>query len=565
MGKKLSLLTSKLIKAFEQDGFTVDQNSDVIEHDGNIGVRATHKTAVIGRTRRKKKAFYIEGDAHTQGYLIGKLAEPEIERMCTEFNYNIVFDFINIKIKDPVVRKIIGDILEDIVYLMSKRIFQDVPPQYNEEIEGMLDGCQEVHKKTKVDRESLWVLNVGFDALLSYIYTGIFPHKKIYPIKIESKHLRVPIMCNGFSAFGRDPQANANYHYLGRDFMFPTADVFQDTAAIIIRKPDNGLPTVSVAAPGMAGAIAGLNKNGVGAGLDMLPALNCDPVRPGFNSLLLTRHSIQLGGDCNQASETIVDAQRGVSWAYVLADGTNDKSCIIEAGATGDDLNFLSYADDWVVKVLKKVDPRIEDLLKTPSTPLKRGAMVRWNDYQYPGTYQIFNQALVDGYKEKHPKYAYKYNPDDFSEKGYLDKLWTEKNCPGPFYFPPQREDLANMVLVTNHQIIPEMRLCAMNDWIATIAAGNLNDIQWRYDELNKQMLTSLGKGYITYEEAKDAIDFLAPDKNYADYYNKDRKPLNQVQIRGSVSLMDLKKKTIETHYGYYSDEWIKICLNNYL
>jgi len=565
MGKKLSLHISKLIKAFDQDGFTVDQDSDVIEHDGNIGVRATHKTAVIGRTRKKKRAFYIEGDPHTSGYLMGKLAEPEIERMCTEFNDNIVFDFVNLKIKDPVVKKVIGDILEDIVYLMSKRIFHDVPPQYNEEIEGMLDGCQEVHKNTKVDRESLWVLNVGFDALLSFIYTGIFPHKKIYPIKIESKHLRVPIMCNGFAAFGIDPQTNANYHYLGRDFMFPTADVFQDTAAMIIRNPNDGLPTVSVAAPGMVGTIAGMNKNGVGVGLDMLPGSNCDPVRPGFNSLLLTRHCIQLGTDCDKASEIIVNAQRGVSWAYVLADGTNDKSCIVEAGATDDNLNFLSYADDWVVKALKKVDPRIEDLLKTPAVPLRRGAMVRWNDYQYPGTYQLFNQALVSGYKRKHPKYTYRYNPDDFSEKGYLDKLWTEKNCPGPFYFPPQREGLTNMILVTNHQIIPEMRLCAMNDWIATIAAGNLNDLQWRYDELNKQMLAALTKGYIIYQEAKNAIDFLAPDKNFPDYYNKNRKPLNQVQIRGSVSLMDLKKKTIETHYGYYSDEWIKITLNNYL
>jgi hypothetical protein len=121
------------------------------------------------------------------------------------------------------------------------------------------------------------------------------------------------------------------------------------------------------------------------------------------------------------------------------------------------------------------------------------------------------------------------------------------------------------MMLVTNHQVIPEMRLCAMNDWIATIAAGNLNDLQWRYDELNNQLLAALDKGYMTYQEAKAAIDFLAPDRQYPDYYNKDGKPLNQVQIHGSVSLMDLKAKTIETRYGYYSDEWVKITLIKYL
>ena len=78
-------------------------------------------------------------------------------------------------------------------------------------------------------------------------------------------------------------------------------------------------------------------------------------------------------------------------------------------------------------------------------------------------------------------------------------------------------------------------------------------------------MLSALGKGYITYQEAKDAIDFLAPDKKYPDYYNKEGNPLNQVQIHGSISLMDLKAKTIETHYGYSSDEWIKIRLDKYL
>jgi len=69
----------------------------------------------------------------------------------------------------------------------------------------------------------------------------------------------------------------------------------------------------------------------------------------------------------------------------------------------------------------------------------------------------------------------------------------------------------------------------------------------------------------VTYQEAKAAIDFLAPDRQYPDYYNKDGKPLDQVQVHGSVSLMDLKAKTIETRYGYYSDEWVKITLIKYL
>jgi len=563
--KKSSPLINKLIKAFDQDGYDVNPISDVIEHDGKIGIRATHKTATIGRTRKKKQAYYVEGDPHTMGYLMGTLAEPTIQRMCTEFNENIIFDFINVKIKDEKLRKIIGDILEDIVYLMSKPIYQDVPNEYIEEIEGMLEACREVNGKTKVDRESLWVLNVGFDALLAFVYTGLFPHKKVYPIAIKPTLLNLPISCNAFSAFGRNPQANADYHYFGRDFMFPTADVYQDTACIIIRNPENGLPTVSVAAPGMIGTIAGMNRNGVGVGLDMLPGSNCDPKRPGFNSLLLTRHCIQHGENCERAVDIIVDAQRGITWDYVLADGSNDKSCLVEAGMTSEQIKYLDYIDPWTVKALKTVDPNFEILLDHLSTPQRRGVMVRWNDYAYPDIYQKFNPSLINAYRDKKKKYDYQYDPADFSERGYLNKSTKDKNCPGLFYFPPQKEKKMNMVLATNHQIIPEMRLCAMNDRIEIIAASKLDDIQWRYDELNNQLLTILDKGYMTYQEAKDAIDFLAPYGRFPKYYNKNNDPLNQVQIHGSVSIMDLKAKTIEAHYGYYSDEWIKITLDNYL
>lgn len=565
MGKTISPRVSKLIGAFEADGFLVDPDSDVIEKNGKFGIRATHQTATIGRMRKKKQAFYIEGDAHTMGYLMGILAEPIIQRMCTEFNQNIVFDFINVKVKDEIVRKILGDILEDIVNLMSKPIYQDVPNEYLEEIEGMLDGCREVNGKTKADRESLWVLNVGFDALLAFVYTGLFPHKKKYPIEVKPTFLNLPICCNAFSAFGRDPQTNADYHYFGRDFMFPTADVYQDTACLIIRNPENGLPTVSVAAPGMIGTIAGLNKDGVGVGLDMLPGSNCDPKRPGFNSLLLTRHCIQYGENCDQAVETIINAPRGITWNYVLADGSSDKSCVVEAGMKQSQINYLDYIDEWALRAIRTVDPNFAQRLNNLSTPQRNGVMVRWNEYSYPSDFLDFNPALIAAYKQRNPKYAYQYDPADFSKQGYLNKSTKDKNCPGLFYFAPQKEKLTNVIVVTNHQIIPEMRLCSMNDRIEIIAATRLNDIQWRYDELNNQLLTILDKGYMTYGEAKEAIDFLAPYGRFPKYYNKNNDPLNQVQIHGSVSLMDLKAKTIESHYGYFGDEWVKIRLENYL
>jgi hypothetical protein len=104
-------------------------------------------------------------------------------------------------------------------------------------------------------------------------------------------------------------------------------------------------------------------------------------------------------------------------------------------------------------------------------------------------------------------------------------------------------------------------------DRLLSILAGDvINDSQWRYDVLNAHILEALdetkkgGNGGVGYDKAKDILDFLNPSGRYPDYYGRDK----QV-IEGSLSLFDLKKKTVESHYGYYKDEWIKLTLPNYL
>jgi hypothetical protein len=567
----------KLIAAFDNDDFVVDKEKDVFSHEGKIGIVATHKTATIGTTGKKKKGFYVEGTPYDMGYLMGKMAEPEIERMCTEFNQNIIFDFISLHIKDEELRKILGSILDDIFYLLSLHIYPDIPEEYKQELEGMLDGCKESHPSTEVSRPKLWILNVGIDAALSFIYTLKLPFKKKYPIEIQADHLRVPIGCNGFSVFGEDNQKSP-FHYTGRDFMFPTGGVFQDTATMIIYKPDQGFPLVSVASPGMIGSITAMNSKGVGIGIDMSPSGNCNPGRPGINSLLLNRHTMQNGENGESAVDLIVKAQRGVSWNYILADGQNDTACIVEAGETTETIDFLSYPpEDLREGILKPV----EELLKNPSTPIRRGLMVRGNDYNYPVIYMSeFNEELFANFKRNPKRYGYllqerfdyDYHPEDFGENGYLNKTWTDKNSPMGLYFAPQREHFDNLILATNHFVIPEMRLCAMSPVSNFVSQWNWDDIQWRYDELHQQLLNALNQNvskynqkFLTYEETKEIIDFLAPYRKFPDYYNKDHKPLDQLAIHGCVSLLNLKEKTIESHYGYYSDQWLKISLENYV
>jgi hypothetical protein len=356
----------------------------------------------------------------------------------------------------------------------------------------------------------------------------------------------------------------------------------------------------------MIGCIGGMNIEGLGAGVDMSPSGNCDPSRPGFNSLLLARHSIENGATCEQAVEIMEEAQRGVSWLYILADAKSQKACVVEAGAKVDQSDFLEYASRRLQALL--ADPSYEEqlpdqLMQSLPDPsfletqaraeFRKGLMVRWNNYDYPREYLRFNEKLFRLFDKD-------YNPGNFGERGYLVNTWKDKSCPHGYYFAPQRENDPHLVIVTNMCILPEMRLYAMHPWTNLIASSDYDDIQWRYDELNNQLLTRLypepdGEVQpLTLEEAKGLINYLTPDPEkgrFPTYYNPPpgRKGLQRlwdllrhlirgedsptpssgdwrdVQIHGSISLMDLGERTMHSYYGLYGDGWVTVHLGEYV
>jgi hypothetical protein len=599
----------RILEAFrnEEPSFLADPERDVVTFNGRVGVRAQNRTA-CHLPGKVKTAYYVEGTHYEMGYLLGLLAEPEIERMCDEFNRKVVFEFVNVHFRSRKVEALLGKSLELMLYWLSGNIYPDIPDEYKREMEGILEGCRQANPSTGVSWQELWVLNVGVDALLSFVYTGDLPTERKLPIKVAPEQLAIPLQCNGFSVSG--PAAQDDGHFLGRDFMFPTAGVFQDTACMIIQNPHDPqggkkLPFVSMTAPGMIGCIAGMNHAGLGVGVDMSPAGNCDPSRPGLNSLLLLRHCIENGENCEEALQIMQDVQRGVSWNYILADYGTQRACVVEAGRTVDEGDFAAQVTSQLearlsdTSVERPPDQLLESLpgrafLDAQVQPeFRKGLMVRWNDYAYPREYLQFNEKLfaLNGKK---------YDPGAFGERGYISKSWKERNCPRGYYFAPQRESDPNLVLVTNMYVIPEMRLFAMDPWTNVIASDQYDDLQWRYDELNNQLLSRLypePHGELTplsAEDARDLIDFLTPNPEkgkYPDYYRP--KPQSRglwrildpvldkilgrerqvpatddwesIEIKGSVSLMDLKEKTIYSHYGYHGDDWVTIRLREYI
>jgi len=555
---------SKLSKSFDLDGYSV---SRTIEKFGRVGMIAEHKTAVNYDTKEKKKVYYVEGSHYEMGYLMGMMSEKEISSMVNDFSREIVSSYIGsyLKAKDPDQSELITNILLEFVTRLAKNSYdKNIPWEIKDELKGVYEGCLEANPNTSVTMDKLIVLNTGIDVLCSLAYTGGYIFDLIPDLKPSD--LNIPVWCNAMNVFG---EAAGNGNYFGRDFMFNTGNTFHNVATLVIYNPigdtaSGSIPFISQTAPGIIGSITAININGVAAGVDMSPAMNCTPTDIGVNSLLMVRRAVEFGSSAEQAVNVVKTTKRGVSWDYIIADGINDRSCIIEAGASSTTPDFFKH----VPSELKPYLPDAKFLAEHPSEEFQNGMMVRWNDYKYPDEYLDFNPDIWNYYNSSHTDKINMYS-DAFLPKGYINNNYSENNCPSTYYFAPQREVRDDVLILTNHFVIPEMRLFAMSPWISTLLGKNtINDIQWRYDELNNQVLTALEQNsYISYDKAKELIDYLAPYGKYPSYYknNKSSRDGKEKVIHGCVSLCDLKNKTIESHFGYYCDEWIKLDLQKYL
>jgi len=568
--------TDELKQAFRSDGYDV---SRLVEYQGARGLLAEHSTAKTRDPRNPgpgaaKRAYYVEGNGYQMGYLMGLMAEPQVQRMTWDFTNAVTPSFVSPDLSG-LSRNVVIQILVEIVRSYCQVIYaahpNDIPRQLLDEMRGIADGCRAANPSTPVTYERVLALNAGQDCLVAVAYTGLglYDHvekilsrlggvfsflsrfswlvplaKSLLP-KLKPEFFRVPLACNAFAAFGNATRDHKCY--FGRDFQFPAAGVLQDTACMVIYNPDYqvdggrpALPLVSVSAPGFAGAITSMNAAGVGIGVDMAPSGNCDPARPGLNSLLMVRHAGHCGYGAQGAVDAMVAAQRGASWMYPVGDGPNSRAAVVESGKTVEALDFLGYPP-----------PDLRPLLPAgPFDPARRGLMVRWNDWQYPARYHQFNKALFQ-------KMGYVWDEANFGERGYLNPSWHGGPVDQVFFFAPQREMKNDLMVVTNHFIIPEMRLCAMYEWSNAVARAKACDILWRYDELNRQCLEAYGT--IDEAVARRLIDFLSPAGPFKDYYGD-----NPV-IEGSVSLCNLTDRVIDSHFGYQPDPWVRLTLPRYV
>jgi len=558
---------------------------DYIEKNGWIGMCAQQETI---RARHPKRVYYVEGDPATMGWLLGYMAAPHVFLMTTDYRRNVIFDFFDM---EELGRRGLGQLIERrVVNRVRKTVSQiapSMPKAFREEIAGISEGCK-AFNGTVVATADLWEINIGADVVLAHMYS-----RELFRSWDSSGHsLRPYPMCNAFMAPSDDGS-----RWFGRDFMWPTANVFQKVACLVIYNPVDGKAFVSQTAPGIVGSMAAMNRDGVAVGVNAHLSALSDPQMTGLNSLLLVRDVAAHATSAAQAAKRIQDTQRGLTWFYPVADEKN--AFVVEAGKTVDQKSSYLSCMDWRYRW-----PLRRRLASLPCP--RKGAFVRKPGYTYPAWVARLNRklwklystdalvkvantfwngfdaskALVSGNLKDFTKSIHylleafrrkaKYDPRYFDPCGFINLDWKGRNCPGPFYFAPVRKLPKGTIIATNFSISPAMRLTAMNEWIDSIGAPFLNDFQWRYDTLAQLLRDAFCQSPdgLDASSAWNTINFLTPNPSgpFHDYYHEDGVTnWRHIKVKGSVSLFHLGRRWMKSQFGYYGDIPVEVRLLRYV
>jgi hypothetical protein len=483
-----------------------------------------------------KKLIMLKGSSFNMGYQFGKLLPEATYKMTAEYPYNMVASFMGFsKEQAPA----LYDLLFKTANALCEGAVNDnsIPAYLVEEMRGMAAGANDGGYAVKY--EDILMVNEGIDALYSIVLTGAIPALKEADkilkagqssglVKYSGNKVLFPTAnlnafgCNGFVVSGDATVGGKVYH--GRDFMFPTGEHFHKEAVMAVYIPDAGLPFVTLAAPGFVGLTTGLNAQGVSMGVDVVFG-GATRATPGTGCLLVVRDIIQNSASLDDAVVRMKKLNRGVSWLYVIADKDRSENytngIVCEVGMKKD-INGNEFVDgsdllpDLSKLYYSKLIKELDKLEKADE-----GVMVRDQNWKYP-----------DEFKGK----------DNFNE---------------------QIEELNDLVVASNHYIIPNMVFTTLSPWMRLVAGAEIKTSVTveRYEDLNSQLLDAYGS--IDYETARDLIDFMNPNRGglWKDYYK-----ING-EIEGHHDLFDNANLTMECLYGFYNlnEPWAFVDLKPFI
>ena len=476
-----------------------------VECDGDMGYRA--------RDDNDKPYLLLQGTSYNMGYQMGALRPEGVWMLGKVYPFRLIGDMLGIAVDD--LPPALVDFIFNEVMTLCRNALEVIPDELEAEMQGVADGA--TSRGWEVGFEDVLLINEGFDAIYAILFTGTIPSMQGLRDLLESLHAENPQLddyirfegsrvlfprgdpgalgCNEFVVSSQATPDGTVYH--GRDFMFPTGDIIQDTACMGIYLPDEGLPFVCVTAPGFVGQTTALNAEGLSMGMDVVRA-GCTRSDPGMSCLLVLRDLVQHCGTLEGAIERLRGLDRGVSWLYILGDDEfseeHTHGVVVEEGMRTPSFEGPDLLPLWQQWLLGAYIGRLDE------GPLPQdGLMLRNQEWIYP------TQFLGLGITIPTP----------------------EDECVLGIQFPGQIETWPDVVMATNHYIIPRMVFTAYTPWMHLVdGPGSVTRSRVRYELLFERLAAEYGS--IDFDTARDLIDFLNPNSVYGDtgYYE----PAGQIE-----------------------------------
>jgi hypothetical protein len=273
----------------------------------------------VGR-REGLPVVYLTGSPFELGYAAGVLQQEQIHTLENEFitmlHGYVPSDFT------------LGLLKRYVIY-RNRHLSDFIPLDYRLEIYGSTLGSPDMHPEQ----------GAYYNRVLNYHAA----HDVSY-MMIDN-----PLVSKaGCTAFGAWGGATAKGHVLtGRNFDWEAAEVFSRERVVIMCEPEHGIPFVSLAWPGMAGVVSGMNRAGVSVTINgapsNLPRQTATPVAIVAREILENAHNLAEG------LSILRQAKVFVSTLWLIGSRADGKCVVVER--TPELMHVREPEKDWIICV----------------------------------------------------------------------------------------------------------------------------------------------------------------------------------------------------------------------
>lgn len=259
--------------------------------------------------------LYLEGKPFERGVIEGKLTRGLIEKQEQAFT-----DHIAELIPSPAYLKF----LKYFIYWFNRDLEDYIPEEYKSEIYGISLSAS--------DKFSF--IGANYQRILNYHSAHDIGHA------LQDLHM---VGCSSFGVW-KDKTKDGSL-LIGRNFDFYVGDEFAQNKIVCFEKPEKGYPFMMVTWGGMAGAVSGMNDQGltvtINAAKSDIPYSARTPIS------ILAREILQYAKNIREAYAIAQKRETFVSEAILIGSAADGKASIIEKSPYK--IALVEPADNYII------------------------------------------------------------------------------------------------------------------------------------------------------------------------------------------------------------------------